>query len=105
MLGVDEGGDAAPLLGLGYDVEGQGGLAARLRPEYLHYATPRETSHADGRIEGYRARRNRGHVHDLLVPEAHHRALAELFLYLGEGQLEGLLLACRFGCHGAALPP
>jgi hypothetical protein len=32
VLGVDEGGDAAQVLSLGDDVQGERGLAGRLRP-------------------------------------------------------------------------
>ena len=35
MLGVDEGHLAPPLLGLGHNVQGQGGLAGGFRPVYL----------------------------------------------------------------------
>ena len=35
VLGVDEGHLAPPLLGLGHNVQGQGGLAGGFRPVYL----------------------------------------------------------------------
>ena len=55
VLGVDEGGEAAGLLGLGDDVQGEGRLAARLGAEDLDDAAPREPAHAEGQVERQRA--------------------------------------------------
>ena len=52
MFGVDEGGHAARLLGLGDDLQGEGGLAGRLRPEDFDHAAARESADAEGAVEG-----------------------------------------------------
>ena len=49
VLGVDEGGDAARLLGFGDDVQGQGRLAGRFRAVDLDDAAARECRRRRGR--------------------------------------------------------
>ena len=46
VLGVDEGGEAPGLLGLGDDVQGEGRLAAGLRAEDLDDAAARDAADA-----------------------------------------------------------
>ncbi len=112
VLGVDEGGDAALLLGLGDRVQRQRGLAGRLRAVDLDDASPREAADAERDVEGDGARRDRLHVlhHRLLVAEAHDGALAEGLLDGGDRQLDRLfLLRCHGHLHrslsGRAAPP
>ena len=56
MLGVDEGADTALLLRLGQDLEGQSGLAGRLRPVNLDDAAARQPADAERDVEPERAR-------------------------------------------------
>jgi hypothetical protein len=51
MLGIDVGGRATIALGVGYHVERQRGLAARLGTENLGHATARDAADADGGID------------------------------------------------------
>ena len=51
VLGVDEGGDAAALLGLGDDREREGRLAGGLRAEDLDHPAAREAADADGGVD------------------------------------------------------
>ena len=68
VLGVDEGGDAAALLGLGDHVQGEGGLAGGLRPVDLDDAPAREAADAERDVEAQRAGRDRLDVlHQRLV--------------------------------------
>ena len=46
VLRVDESGHSAGLLRLGNQVQGQGGLTGRLRPEDFHHPSAREAAHA-----------------------------------------------------------
>src|SRR5215217_6811742 len=52
MLGVDEAGGAATLLGLGDHAEGQGGLAGALGAVDLGDATPGDAADPQGRVQG-----------------------------------------------------
>ena len=92
VLGVDEGGDAAALLGVGDDVQGEGGLARALRAEDLDDAPARQALAAEGQVEGDRARRDAADLpQHLAFPEAHDRPAAVALLDLGEGRGERLL--------------
>ena len=51
VLGIHKGRHAAALLSFGYDVEGNGGLAARLGAKYFHDAAPRKAPHTERRVE------------------------------------------------------
>ena len=51
VLGVDEGGDAAGLLGLGDDVQGERGLAARFGAEDFDDAAAGNALAAEGDVE------------------------------------------------------
>jgi hypothetical protein len=100
VLGVDEGGDAAPLLGLGDDVEGQRRLARRFRPVDLHHPAAGDAADAEGDVE---AQGSRGDHLDgrkrVTVPEAHDGALAELFFDLAQGHIESFFLAFLCPAH------
>ena len=120
MFGVDKGRLAAPLLGLGDDVEGQGRLARGLGPVDLDDTPSREAPDAQAQVEGDGPGRD-GVDRDggALLAEPHHAALAELLLDLGQSGLDGLafgrlflglfvfhgfLLACSFALfHGVFL--
>jgi hypothetical protein len=103
VLGVDEGADAAGLLGLGDGVERQRGLAGGLRAVDLDDAAAREAAHAERDVERHGAGGDRRHVlhQRLLVAEPHDRALAERLLDRRDGQLDRLFLL-RSHRHGAA---
>ena len=64
VLGVDEGGHAAALLGVGDGVQGDGRLAARFRPEDLDDPAARQPLAAQGDVEAQGAGRNALHVRD-----------------------------------------
>ena len=92
VLGVDEGGDAAGLLGLGDDVQGEGGLARGLGTVDLDHAAPRHPADAEGQVEGEAAGRDGlDRVGRAVDAHAHDRALAELLLDLEQGDFECLL--------------
>jgi hypothetical protein len=85
VLGVDEGADAAHLLGGGEDVVEQRRLARGLGAEDLDDPAARDPADAERQVERQRARRDRrdldrrgfrAHLHD--------RALAELALDLAD---------------------
>src|ERR687889_833562 len=75
VLGVDEGGEAPCFLRLGDNVQGEGRLAARLRTEDLHDATPWEATDTEGDVQGQGARRDASDALALLVAHAHYRTL------------------------------
>jgi hypothetical protein len=91
MLGVDESGDAPVALRLGDDVQGESGLAAALGPKNLHDAAPRHAPDAEGEVKRQGTRGDGGDRLDLVGPELHDGALAELPLDLGDGHIEGLV--------------
>src|SRR5215213_3837458 len=92
VLGVDEGGEAPCLLGLGNHVQGEGRLAAGLGTEDLDDAAPGEAAYAEGEVECQGTGRDAGDTLSLLVAHAHDRTLPELPLYLGDGGVYGLAL-------------
>ena len=51
VLGVDDGADAARLLGFGYHVDGQGGLTRRFRTVYLGDSAAWHTAYAKGIVK------------------------------------------------------
>src|SRR4029453_15312802 len=90
VLGVDERRHASQLLRLGNDLQRQRGFAGRLRPEDFDDPAPRDTANAKAIVEADGAGRDRrNHRDGVLLPEAHDRTLAELFLDLADGHLEG----------------
>ena len=89
VLGVDEGADAAHLLGLGDDLVDERRLSRGLGAEDLDDAPARDAAHAEREVERQRAGRDRGHRDGGgVVAEAHQRALAELALDLGDRRLQ-----------------
>ena len=67
MLGVDEGADAALLLGLGDGVQRQRRLAGGFRPVDLDDAAARQAADAERDVEAERAGRDGLDLDDLLV--------------------------------------
>ena len=93
VLGIDEGADAALLLGLRHHLQGKRGLAGGLRPVDLDHAPARQAADAQRDVEPERARRDGLHLDALVVgAEPHDRALAEVLVDLIERGLERLLL-------------
>ena len=91
VLGVHEGRHAAKLLRLGNDLQRQRGLARGFGSEDLDDAAARHAADPERVVEAHRPGRNGGNRRDgVLLPEAHDRALAELFLDLADGRLDGL---------------
>ncbi len=82
VLGVDEGGHPAGLLRLGDQMQGQGSLAGRLRPEDLHHASAREAAHAQRGIERNRAAGDHRHRHHRAGSQAQNGAFTELLIQL-----------------------
>ena len=82
----------AGFLGLGDDVQGEGGLAAGLGAEDLDDAASGHPADAEGEVECQGAGGDRGDLLGLLVAHAHDRTLAELPLYLRDGRVYGFAL-------------
>src|SRR3712207_4217730 len=85
VLGVYEGGEAAGLLGLGDDVQGEGRLAAGLGAVDLDDAPPGDAADAEGEVQGEGAGGDGGHLLRPPVAHAHDRALTVRLLYLRDG--------------------
>ena len=91
VLGVDEGADAALLLGFGDGVQRERGLAGRFRPVDFDHAPARQAADAERDIEPERAGGNDVDIHRLVVlAELHDRALAEIPLDLGQRRVQRL---------------
>ena len=96
VLGVDEGADAAELLGLGDDVVHQRRLAGGLGAEDLDDPPARHPADAQREVEGQGAGGDGVDAHPRpRVAHAHDAALAELPFDLGQGALEGGVLGLR----------
>src|SRR5438132_684326 len=80
VLGVDVGGDAAGLLGLGDGVEGERGLAAGLGAVDLDDAAAGQPPAAQGDVQPQRAGGNALDVLGGHLAHRHDRPLAELLL-------------------------
>ena len=90
MFGIDEGADAALLLGFGDRLQRQRRLARAFRSVDFDDAALRQAADAERDIEAERAGRNGFDLDDAVVrAEFHDRALAERPFDLGE---------CRFKC-------
>ena len=94
MLRVDEGRDAAVLLGIRDGVQRERGLARGLRAVDLDDTAAGKTPDAERDIQRDGAGGDDGDRRALVAAEAHHAALAELTVDLGESGLEGLLAVC-----------
>jgi hypothetical protein len=99
VLGIDEGTDAAALLRFRHRMQRQRRLARGLRPVDLDHPAARQAADAQRDIEAERAARNRFDIDHLVLPELHHRALAEGPVDLAEGGFERLLLVHRGGLY------
>ena len=82
MFGVDEGADAALLLGFRHGVERERGLAGRFRSVDLDDAAARKAADAEGDVEAEGAGRDGLDLDRLVALEAHDRAFAEAALDL-----------------------
>ncbi len=91
VLGVDEGGGSAGLLGLGDDVEGERGLARAFRPVDLDHPAARKTADAERDVEAERAGRDGLDLDRLARAELHRRPLSERAVDLRQRRLERLL--------------
>ena len=92
VLGVDEGGRAAQLLGLGHHVQGHGGLARGLGPVDLDDASLGDATHAQGDVQLQAAGGDHLHVHVGGLPKLHDRALAKLLFDVAQRQIQRLFL-------------
>ena len=90
MLCIDKGCNTASLLCLGNGVDGQRGLTTRLRTIYLDDTSLGIASHAQCSVQTYRAGGDHLYILDFLFAHTHDRALAEVFLNLRHGGLQGL---------------
>ena len=87
MFGIDEGGHAAGLLGLGDHLQGDGGFATGFGAEDLDDAAAGHAADAQGGVKGERAGRDDRDGDDgLFAAEAHDGALAKLLFDLGQRQ-------------------
>ena len=89
MLGIDEGSNTASLLSLCDGMDGQCCLTRRFRTIDLDDTSPWITAYAQCIVESDTTRRNYLDILDVLIAEFHDRALAEVFLNLRHGCLEG----------------
>ena len=92
VLGVHEGHLAALLLGLGQNVQGQGGLARGLGAVDLNDAPLGNAADAQGHIQGQGAGGNGLYIGLGVIAVAHDGALAVQALDLLHGPLQGLFL-------------
>ena len=95
VLRVDVGHLAPPLLGLGHDVQGQGGFAGGLGAIDFNDTPLGYAADAQGDVQRQRPGWD-GLNHDMgVLPQAHDGALAILLLNLGDGGGQRLLLIRR----------
>lgn len=107
-LGVDEGGIAPGLLGVGDGVQGDRGLTGGLRTVDFDDATARQAADAEGDVESEGTRGDHLDGGTVIIPQAHDGALTELLVDLRQGDFErlvsiigdGLCRGCFTGCHG-----
>ncbi len=91
VFGVDEGAGAALLLGLGQDVERQGGLTRAFRSINFDDAAARQAADAKGDVQAQRAGGDHLGLDGFLLPHLHDGALAERPLDLADGGFQCLL--------------
>ena len=104
VLGVHKGHLAAQLLGLGQNVQGQGGLTGGLRPVDLDDAPPGHAADAQGQVQGQGAGGDGLHVGLGVFAVSHDGALAVHLLDLLHGRLQGLFfVGTRRDCGGRIL--
>jgi hypothetical protein len=93
VSGIDEGADAALLLLLGNDMQGERRLARAFRAIDLDDAPLGQAADPQRDVEAERPRRRRLDVlHRVVAAEPHDRTLAELPFDLRERRIERLLL-------------
>ncbi len=91
MLGVDKGALTAEFLHFGDDLQGERGLARRLRAVNLDHPSTRQAADTERDVESERAGRDDLNVLDhLTLTEPHDGALAELLFDLRQRDLQGL---------------
>ena len=95
VLHVDEGGLAAPLLGLGHHLQGHGGLTGGFRPVDFHDAPLGYAAHAQGQVQCQGARGDHVHIQMGVLPQLHDGACAVSLFDLFNGRLKGLLFFLR----------
>jgi len=104
VFGVHKGASAAELLHFGDDLQRQRGLARGFRAVDFDDAATRQAAHAQGDVQTQRTGGYHLDVLDLLAfAQAHDGALAELFLDLGQGSLQGLGFFAVHVAHGNLL--
>ncbi len=101
VLGIDEGSDAATLLGVGDDVETERRLAGRFRPEDFEDSAAGNADAAEGDVEGQRAGGDAVGGGAGGAVELHDGAFAELLFDLLDGAGERGI--ARAGSRGASL--
>jgi hypothetical protein len=94
VLGVDERGDAAALLGVCDGVQGQRRLAGGLRAVDLDDPAARQATYTEGDVQRDRPGGDGLDGGALVAAEAHDRTLAELTVDLGERCFECFLAVC-----------
>ena len=102
MFGVDERGEPAAGLGVGDQVQCEGGLAGRLRPVDLDDPTPRHSPDSERRVQRDRTGGNDVDANLRLLTHPHDRALAELAFDLTDGGFQCLQLL-GLGTHETLL--
>ena len=95
---IHKGHLAAGLLGLGNDMEGQGGLTGGLGAVDLNDPPLGDAADAQRQVQGQRTGGDDLHVQVGLVPQAHNGALAVHLLDVLHGGLNGFLLVAGHGC-------
>ena len=90
VLGVDEGGIAPGLLGVGDGVQGDRGLTGGLRTVDFDDATARQAADAEGDVESEGTRGDHLDGGTVIIPQAHDGALTELLVDLRQGDFERL---------------
>ena len=94
VLGVDEGRHPALALGLGDDVQGQGGLPGGFRAVDLDHPPAGHAADPQGQVQGEAAGGDHRHVDFFLGPQAHDGALAVILFNLAQRLFQGLGAVC-----------
>ena len=92
VFGVDEGTDAAILLGFCHAVQGQRRLARAFRTIDFDDTALGQAANAERNVEAERTGGHRFDIHHLLVAKAHDRALAEGPLNIAQSCFKSFLL-------------
>ena len=108
VLGVDERGVTASLLGVSDGMQGDRGLTGGLGAVDLDHAAARQATDTEGNIEREGTRGDHLNRRAVVVAQAHDGTLTELLVDLRQGDFErlvaivgrGLCGGCFTGCHG-----